>query len=200
LKKHHLLLPFALLALAFGLVACGGSDESDEDKVIDVIETSVTGNDPANCKELLTQAFLEQTELEQGGQAVKSCEASAKDTSDDPDSVKVSEVEVDGAAASANVAFTGGGFDGQTISLALVEEDGDWKLDEMTGFAKFNQEKLANAFEEAFSEEDGNPQLVTCFGETIRGLSKGQAEEIVIGGSSRPVEEVAEGCIEGLEE
>jgi hypothetical protein len=200
LKKLHLLLPFALLALVFGLVACGGSDESDEDKIVDVIETSVTGSDPADCKELATQAFLEQTELEQGAEAVKSCEASAKDTSDDPDSVEVSEVEVDGSAATANAAFAGGGFDGQVISLSLVEEDGDWKLDEMTGFAKFDQEKLASAFEEAFANEDGNPQLVTCFGETIRGLSKGQAEEIVIGGSLRPVEEVAEGCIEGLEE
>jgi hypothetical protein len=200
LKKLQLLLPLALLALAFGLVACGGSDESDEDKVIDVIETSVTGSDPADCKELATQAFLEQTELEQGPEAVKSCEASAKDTSDDPDSVEVSEVEVDGAVATANVAFTGGGFDGQVISVSLVEEDGDWKLNEMTGFAKFDQEKLASAFEEAFSDEDGAPQLVTCFGETIRGLSKGQAEEIVIGGSPQPIEEVAEGCIEGLEE
>ncbi|HYH54795.1 MAG TPA: hypothetical protein VD761_11765 [Solirubrobacterales bacterium] len=200
MKKLHLLLPLALLALVFGLVACGGSDESDEDKIVNVIETSVTGSDPADCKELATQAFLEQTELEQGAEAVKSCEASAEDTSDDPDSVEVSEVEVDGAAATANVAFTGGGFDGQVISLSLVEEDGDWKLDELTGFAKFDQEKLASAFEEAFADEDGNPQLVTCFGETIRGLSKAQAEEIVIGGSPRPIEEVAEGCIEGLEE
>jgi hypothetical protein len=201
LKKLRLLLPLALLALVFGLVACGGGDESDEDKVVDVIETSVASDDPADCKELSTQAFLEQTELEQGPEAVKSCEASAKDTSDDPDSVEVSEVEVDGSAATANAAFTGGGFDGQVVSLALVEEDGDWKLDEMTGFAEFDQEKLASAFEEVFEvEEDGNPQLGACFGETIRGLSKAQAEEILIGGSTRPAEEVAKGCLEGLEE
>lgn len=200
MKKLHLLLPFALLALVLGLVACGGGGDSDEDKIVEVIETSVTSADPADCKELATQAFLEQTELEQGAAAVESCEESAEDTSDDPDSVKVSKVEVDGSAATANVAFTGGSFDGQTLAVALVDEDGDWKMDEITGFVEFDQEGLASAFEEAFEgEEDVDPQLATCFAETIRQLPKGDAEELVIGGSQEPVIEIVEGCSEGLE-
>lgn len=199
MRKLHLLLPLALFALVLGLVACGGGD-SDEDKIVEVIETSATGADPADCKELATQAFLEQTELEQGAAAVESCEESAEDTSDDPDSVEVSEVEVDGSSASANVAFSGANFDGQTLTVGLVEEDGDWKLDEITGFAEFDQEQLASSFEEAFeSEEDVDPRLATCFAEVIRDLPKGEAEEIVIGGSSEPIIEIIEGCSEGLE-
>jgi hypothetical protein len=200
LRKLHPLLLLALLALVFGLVACGDS-ESDEDKIVDVIETSVNSSDPADCKELMTQAFLEQTELEQGAAAVKSCEESAKDTTDDPKSVEVSKVEVDGSAATADVAFTGGNFDGQTLSVALVEEDGDWKLNELTGFAKFDQEGLAVSFEEAFERDnDVDPQLATCFAEVIRELPKDQAEEIVIGGNSEPIVEIVEGCQEGLEQ
>lgn len=198
MKKLHLLLPLALLAL--GLVACGGGGDSDEDKIVEVIETSATSADPADCKELSTQAFLEQTELEEGAAAVESCEESAEDTSDDPDSVEVSEVEVDGSSASANAAFSGGSFDGQTLTVGLLEEDGDWKLDEVTGFAEFDQEQLASSFEEAFeSEEDVDPQLATCFAETIRELPKGDAEQLVIGGSPEPVVEIIEGCSEGLE-
>lgn len=198
MKKLYLLLPIALLALAFGLVACGGGD-SDEDKIVEVIETSATGADPADCKELSTQAFLEQTELEQGAAAVESCEESAEDTSDDPDSVEVSEVEVDGSSASANVAFDGGNFDGQTLTVGLVEEDGDWKLDEITGFAEFDQEKLASAFEEAFEGEEGvDPQLASCFAEVIRDISEEEAEEIMIGGNSEPIVEIIEGCSAGL--
>lgn len=193
--------PLALLALALGLVACGGGGDSDEDKVVEVIETSVTSTDPADCKELATQAFLEQTEFEQGAAAVKSCEESTKDTSDDPDSVDVSEVEVDGSSATADVAFTGGSFDGQTLSVALVEEDGDWKMNEVTGFAEFDQERFATSFEEAFErEEDVDPQLATCFAEVIRELPKGEAEGLVISGSSDPLVEILEGCQEGLEE
>jgi hypothetical protein len=199
-KLHLLLLPAALLALALGLAACGGG-ESDEDKVVDVIETSVTSTDPADCKELATQAFLEQTEFAEGAEAVESCEESAEDTKDDPDSVEVTEVEVDGSSASADVAFTGGSFDGQTLAVALVEEDGDWKLDEVTRFVELDQEKLANSLEEAFEsgEEALDPELVACFGGTIRELSKEQVEEVVIGGSSEPIVEIVEGCSEGLE-
>jgi hypothetical protein len=194
------MLPLALLALALGLAACGGSDESDEDKVVDVIETSVTSTDPADCKELATQAFLEQTEFEQGPEAVESCEEEAKDTSNDPDSVDVSKVEVDGSGATADVAFTGGSFDGQTLSVALVEEDGDWKMDEVTAFTELDQEKLATSFEEAFEEDESfEPQVVSCFGEVLRELDKSQVEEVAIGGSSDPIVEIIEGCTEGQE-
>lgn len=200
MKKLHLLLPFALLALGLGLVACGGGGDSDEDKIVEVIETSVTSDDPAECKKLSTQAFLEQTQATEGAKALESCEENAKDTSEDPDSVEVSEVEVDGSSASANVAFTGGSFDGQILTLSLVDEDGDWKLAEITGFAEFDQEKLVSSFEEAFeSEEDVPPQLATCIIETIRELPKAEAEQLVIGGSQEPTVEIVEGCTEGLE-
>jgi hypothetical protein len=201
LKKLHLLLPAALLALALGLAACGGG-ESDEDKVIDVIETSATSAEPADCEELSTQAFLEQTELEQGAAAVESCEESAEETEGDPESVDVSKVEIDGSAATADVAFTGGNFDGQTLSVALVEEDGDWKMDEITGFAEFDQEKLADAFASGLqSGEDAlDPQLATCFAEVIREMPKPEAEEAVIGGSADPLVAIIEGCSEGLEQ
>jgi hypothetical protein len=195
-------LPLALLALALGLVASGGSSESDEDKVVDVIETSALSTDPGDCKELATQAFLEQTELEQGSAAVKSCEESAEETEGDPESVDVSKVEVDGSAATADVAFTGGNFDGQTLSVALIEEDGDWKMDEITGFAEFDQDKLADAFAEGLqSGEDAlDPQLATCFAEVIREMPKPEAEEAIIGGSADPIVAIIEGCSEGLEQ
>jgi hypothetical protein len=202
LRKLQLLLPFVLLALVFGLVACGGGGDSDEDKIVEVIETSVSSNDPADCEALATQGFLEQTEFSQGQEAVKSCKENAKDTANNPDSVEVSEVEIDGSDATANVAFFGNDFDGQTLSLALVEEDGDWKLDQITGFAKFDQERLATAFEESLQsgEEPLEKDLAVCFAEVLRESSKSEAEEIVIGGSSQPIVEIIEGCQEGLEQ
>lgn len=202
MRKLHLLLPFALLALVLGLVACGGGGESDEDKIVEVIETSATSTDPADCKELATQAFLEQTEFSQGAEAVESCEEGAEDTSDDPESVEVSEVVVEDSAATANAAFTGGSFDGQTLTVALVDEDGDWKLDEVTGFAEFDQEKLASTLEEGLQsgEDPLDPALATCFAEVVRELPKPDAEEVVIGGSSQPIIEIIEGCTEGLEQ
>jgi hypothetical protein len=198
-KLHLLLLPAAVLALAFGLIACGGSDESDEDKVVETIETSATSDDPADCKEFATQKFMEQTESEKGAQAVKSCEEEAEDTQGDPESVDVSSVSVSSSKATADVAFNGGNFDGQALTVALIEEDGGWKLDEVKGFAKFDQERLAESFETLFEsgEEPIEPRVVDCMGEVFRELSKPEFEELLFGGSQQPIIEIAEGCQQG---
>lgn len=200
MRKLHPLFPLALLALALGLAACGGG-ESDEDKIVEVIETSTVSTDPADCEALATQAFLEQTQFSEGEEAVKSCEESAEETEDNPDAVEVSAVEIDGSDATAEVAFVGGNFNGQTFTVALVEEDGDWKLDELTGFAEFDQEALATSLEEGLQNGDDavDPELAECFGETVREAPEARAEDLIVGGSSQPIVEIVEGCTEGLE-
>ena len=59
-KLHLLLLPALVLGLSLGLAACGGGGESDEDKIVETIETSATSTDPAICKETETLSFMEQ--------------------------------------------------------------------------------------------------------------------------------------------
>lgn len=201
MRKLRLLLPFALLTLvlSLSLAACGGGGESDEDKIVETIETSATSTDPADCKELATQNFMEQTESEKGSKAVKSCEEETEDTEGDPESVEVSNVAINGSKATADAAFSGGNFDGQTLGVALVEEDSDWKLDEVAGFTEFDQEKLVANFEKLFEsgEEPLEPQVTTCMGEVFRELSKPEFEELLFGGSQQPIVEIAEGCQQG---
>ena len=195
MPRHKLLIPLFILALALGLAACGSS-ESDEDKIVDVIETSATSDDPASCTELITQTFLDQVEDGEGKAALKECEEDAEDTSDNPDSVEVTEVEVDGTNATANAAFTGGGFDGQTLAIALVDEDGDWKLDEITGFAEFDQAALVQSFEDQLAEEEGaiDPEIGACIIESLEELEQEEFEELLLGGSSEGFVELAEAC------
>lgn len=197
MPRHRLLLlPILVLFAALALAACGGSDESDEDKIIDVIETSVTTDDPSSCTEFVTQNFLDQVEDAEGEAALKECEEDAEDTSDNPDSVEVTEVEVDGSSATANAAFTGGGFDGQTLTIALVDEDGDWKLDEITGFAEFDQAALVQSFEDQLAEEEGaiDPEIGSCIIESLEELEQEEFEELLLGGSSEGFVELAEAC------
>ncbi|HET8813672.1 MAG TPA: hypothetical protein VFM51_01800 [Solirubrobacterales bacterium] len=179
------------------LVACGGGDgESDEDKVIEVIETSATSDDPADCEALNTQAFLEQTQLSEGVQAIRDCEEEAEGEENDPKSVAVSNVGVEESTATADVAFTGGTYGGQTLSVQLIEEDGDWKLDEVLGFAEFDQDQLVATFEESLSSDEAGltPQEVTCFGEALGALSKEETEEVLFGGSLERIVLFFEGC------
>ncbi|HEV2790413.1 MAG TPA: hypothetical protein VGV69_03845, partial [Solirubrobacterales bacterium] len=167
-----------------------------EDKVVEVIETSATSTDPADCEALATRSFLEQTQFSEGKEAVKSCEEDAEETEGDPESVEVTEVEVDGSSATADSEFVGGDFDGQVLSVALVEEDGEWKMDEITGFAKLDQEQLASSLEESFqSGENGlDAEVASCMGDALRELSEPEVEEVVFGGSSEPIVELLESC------
>jgi ABC-type glycerol-3-phosphate transport system substrate-binding protein len=194
-KLHLLLLPALVLALTLGLAACGGGGESDEDKITSTIENAATSTDPAICDETQTLAFMEQTTGEGGKQAEKECEEEAKAGEDQPDSVNVSKVEVDGDNATANAEFKGGSFDAQTLELALVEEDGDWKLDELTGFAKFDSESLVDAFAEQIEEEpEIEPETASCFIEGIEELSDSELESTIIDSNTEVFGEIAESC------
>jgi ABC-type glycerol-3-phosphate transport system substrate-binding protein len=192
-KLHLLLLPVLLLAL--GLAACGGG-ESAEEKIVSTIEESATGNDPALCGETETLNFMEQTNSGSGKEAEKECEEETKEEgSNDPDSVKVSNVEADGEKASADVEFKGGTFDGQTLEVALVEEDGDWKLNELTGFANFDPGPFVAELAKQLEEE---PQIeaetASCIVEGIEGLKASELEAMVIENNTEPIVEIAENC------
>lgn len=203
LTRLRLLLPVLLLVVApLALTACGGGDgEGDEEKIIEVIETSATSDDPADCEALATHAYLEQTQFAEGSEASTKCEEEAAGEKNDIKSVKVSKVEVEDSTATANVAFNGGTFDGQTLSVALIEEDGDWKLDDVIKFAAFDQERLVASAEEAARSSkpgSGEPALeqreVTCFGEAFDVLSKEETERILFGDWSERLVEFSQGC------
>jgi ABC-type glycerol-3-phosphate transport system substrate-binding protein len=197
LKFRHLLLPCLLLLSALALAACGGggSDSGDEDAVEAAIVRSATTADPANCTEVETQAFVEQSSDEKGAKALEECEKEATDASNNAKTVKVTKIKIDGDEATADAAITGGGFDGQVISISLVEEDGSWKLDQLTGFAKLDTARLGKVFGEKL-EETGEltPEQTSCIIEGVEAASKAEAEELVLSGSSQPLVDLAEGC------
>jgi ABC-type glycerol-3-phosphate transport system substrate-binding protein len=196
LNKRHLLLPCLLIVSALALVACGGSGSSAESEIEAAIETSATSGDPASCTKLETASFVEQSTGESGKAAIKACEEEAKkDPESRAKSVEVSEVEVDGSKATANAALSGGNFDGQAVSIALVEEEGDWKLDELTGFTKFDQGAIAQVFETQLDKSgELSSKQTSCIVEGIEEMPQGEIEEVILSGNSTPIEELAEGC------
>ncbi|HWT90893.1 MAG TPA: hypothetical protein VN179_07235 [Solirubrobacterales bacterium] len=195
--KLHLLLPSLLLVLATALVACGGGGESDEDEVVDAIDYALTSTDPKACEEQMTQAFSEQTFRVEGASAVEMCEQNARAEESPNDPVEVTDVEIEGARATADVAFTGDGeISGQVLAMALVEEDGDWKLDEITGFAEFDRDKLVEETVKGFEsgESPAGPRVLDCIRETYRGMSRSEFEEIWFQGSAEAEIEILESC------
>jgi hypothetical protein len=185
------------LALGLGLAACGGGSSSSEGEgeISAVIEKAVTSDDPAKCTELMTQNFIEQTSDAAGGKAVEECEEEAKSGENDPESVAVSEVEVDGRKATADAAFVGGSFDGQTLTVALVKDGGGWKLDEIEGFANLDRGALTKALSEQLEATGQLTEAQTsCIVEGIEAGSDKAFEELLLSGSSDALRAIAEGC------
>jgi ABC-type glycerol-3-phosphate transport system substrate-binding protein len=192
----RLLVPLALLALAaLAVTACGGGGSSAEDEVTEVIEQAATTKDPSNCTELQTLRFTEQNTGEEGKAAIKSCEESAKEE-EQAEEAKVSNVSVNGEEATAEAEFIGGSLGSQTLAVALVEEDGDWKLDQIEGFANYNGKALEETFLKRFEEspEGLSKQQYTCIAEGIGKATTAEAEAMFLSGSSTKIEELAKGC------
>lgn len=192
--KRYLVLLCLLIASALALAACGSSD-NDESQIEDVVVTSATSTDPADCKELATQQFIEQTTQSEGSEAIETCEEEA--TNDEgADKATVSNVEVDGSNASADVALSGGGFDGQKVEVTLVKEDDQWKLDEIAGFAKFDEAKVIETLEKGFAEPSSEVSkgLASCIVESFEEAPQAEFEDALISGSTKGFEEIAGDC------
>jgi hypothetical protein len=194
LRKRFLLLPCILILSALALTACGSSGGEDGE-IEEVIETSATSTNPADCKKLNTQQFMEQTTQESGSAAVKSCEEEAKEE-EGAKSVSVSAVEVDGSDATAEAALSGGNLDGQTLELALVKDGGQWKLNEVVEFTKFDQGKLVEGLEASLSEASSevDPKFASCVIDAFKQGSQSEVEELLFGNSPKALEEVFEAC------
>jgi copper chaperone CopZ len=194
--NKRILVPLALLVLAaLTITACGGG-ESDESKITEVIEKAATTTDPSNCSELETQRFNEQNTQQKGKAATKACEEEAKAGEEQAEGAKVSNVSVNGEKATAEVEFEGGSLGSQTLEVALVQEGGNWKLDQVEGFANYNGKALGEAFEKEFEEkpEGLSKKQAACIAGKVAGSSQKEAEELFFSGSSEPIIKLAEGC------
>lgn len=194
--NKRILVPLALLAAALTLTACGGGGSSDESKITETIEQAATTSDPSNCTEVETLRFVEQNSEEKGKDAIKACEKEAEAGAEEAEGVNVSNVSVNGSKATAEVELEGGGLGSQTLEVALVEAGGNWKLDQVEGFAKYDGKALGEAFEKQFEEspEELTSESASCIVEKISGASKAEAEELFFSGSPEPIIKLAEGC------
>ena len=192
MSKRLLLFPCLLIAV-FGLAACGSSgDETGE--VEEVIETSATTTDPADCKKLQTQQFMEQISRESGEAAVESCESEAEDD-EGVDGATVSAVEIEGSSATAETALTGGGLDGQTLEVALAKDGDHWKMDEVVKFTDFDHAHLVDGLERELSDtNEAESKFAGCFVDAFRQASEAEVEELIFGKSTQALEEVFEAC------
>lgn len=187
--RLRLLLPLPLLVLVTALAACGGGGARDEDEITETIETALVKTDPDSCTELMTQGYLEQTFQSSGANAVESCEDNAEAEESDNSPVDVHGIKVDGETATAEVGLTGGEIAGQTVLVALVDEDG-WKLDEFVRFTDFDREEMLPQMVEGFEggETRTDPKVVDCISKALHRMSRPELENMFLDGYQRTIE------------
>ena len=118
-----------LAGLAF--TGCGGDGGGgDEDEVTEVVESFVAaGNegDAGTICDLLASEQVEDIGQRAGGDCEEALGSFLDAAGRSETEVKVEDVRVDGARATADVIVIQDG-ERRTESLLLVEEDGDWRL------------------------------------------------------------------------
>jgi ABC-type glycerol-3-phosphate transport system substrate-binding protein len=192
-RSRRLLLPLLLLAAALALSACGGGSSSsgDEASIETAIEEVATSEDPATCAKYQTESF---TEAEDEG-GLTECEEIAEAGTSVSESVAVSNIEIEGETATADAAITGNVLDGQTIEAEVVKEGGAWKLNAITGFAKFDSAAFSESLEERLAAEEGiSPELAACVTEGLGEISQEEAEEFFLEHEQEPLEKAAQEC------
>jgi hypothetical protein len=204
-RRTRLLSALAVVT-AFAVAGCGGSGgssstaggTSDESQIKDAISTSVTSTDPDDCTRLETLTFMEQIHFTMGQGAVRACQQDAPDTSDDPDSVTVTNVVVHGTDATADVTFHGGGFDGSTLAMALIKQGGQWKLDQITAIPRFDLARFETAFTQRLSRDQQAPaQSLQCIRDQLNKAGPDAVKGALISGDSSQLLNLIGACISG---
>jgi len=116
----------AVAALGFG--GCGGGDESPEDTV-SAFYTAVGEGDFEGVCDRLSEGAIQATIDEEGAE---SCEEAAETSLEGAeeasallDQIEVGEASIDGESGTVEITL-----EGQTDTVNVVQEDGEWKVDD----------------------------------------------------------------------
>ncbi len=133
---------------------------SEQTRIERALGKVATSPDLANCDELMTTRYLEQTTAEKMPFADEACESEAGNGA--ADSVEVRKIMVDGERATAIVAYTGGSLDGSKVAVQLREEDGAWKLDRALEFVHLDRVGFRRAYRRKLREFGFPAQALDC--------------------------------------
>jgi hypothetical protein len=122
----------ALLALAFGACEVPFA-KSDEDRVRELVLTTMTENDPEQCTAAMTQRFVDQSFDGTGEEALARCrEVNTDEIESFAEEVELTELVVADDRARATVDIVKGPLDGSVVTFVLVRDAGSWRFDALS--------------------------------------------------------------------
>jgi len=190
-------LPLVLALMFFSVIflaACGGGESQDE-KVEEAIRTSVEAEVPAICPAMETATMQKQVHEHLIG-ALEACEAGDTGKSS-VESIKVSDVNVEGESATADVAIKGGNLAGQTVMMALNKHSGQWQIHRVAAFKHYDRRALLNAFMEgvdAVAKTPAEKRFGACVVHELRNESQRQIKRLMLNPAPSPFDFRVELC------
>lgn len=175
--RHRRIAATCAAVLATGALAGCGGDGSDRStgQITQTLRTALTTNDPATlCRRALSLAMVVRVYGD-----LRSCLAVEEQSRTErraPSAVRVSQIKVDGDAATAVVALQGGDEGGARGALSLVRQDGVWRLDDLsTAF-------LRSEFNASLRGQGGlNATLEACLAKKVIGLPEPALRALAFG-------------------
>jgi hypothetical protein len=191
----------AAAVAAGGLGACGGGDDGEEDRraITAMLRTGLATNDPATlCARTLSAGLLRRVFVG-GEEQCLAIQAQAASARRPPESVEVSQVEVDGDRGSARVRLRGGDEDGTRGPVTVVRERGGWRLHDLsTAF-------LRSEFTAAITSDPSvDRRLRECGARAIAQLDDPSLRRLAFGAmaatpeAQQQVQAIVARCVQGL--
>jgi len=146
----------------------------DKAEIAKTIETVAISTDPAYCRTRVTGRYLAQSTGTKPPFADEVCESEAGVVR--VSSVDTSEVTVRGDRATAVAEYTGGSFDGSRLVVQLVKDGGEWKLDRIVAFRRFDRAGFDRAYRRSFLEFGSPASSAGCAMAKAHRLSNAEIE------------------------
>jgi hypothetical protein len=165
--------------------------------ITQMLSRTFTQNNPKQCDNDMTQAFLEQRFGSSKGSLDRCRRNNVAENKDDlASSITVQSVTVTGATAAAAFKANGGYYDGSVFTVRVVHEGGGWRLDALTN-VQVDRAIFDQHLKNSLRQEGYLPAEQTCaIAKYDRTVSDDDlARSIVIGDSSTGVQDYAASCL-----
>jgi hypothetical protein len=168
-------LSLAVLSASSVLAGCGGgAPDNAEPEVVATINAVYAHPQVGDCHLRETPRYVEQTKQADGMSPMEKCESDARQRAGE--AVKVSDVQVTGTKAQAQIEYREGLSAGVKDVISLVEQKGQWKLDQVVREVGFDGAKdIHSLVSQLASSLPG--QIAACVGSRLRRLSTVELED-----------------------
>lgn len=193
MKKLWIPLVAVLAVIVAGFVFQRIVGNDDEAKIKKTIEVVAMSTDPEVCHDDMTERYLRQRTGLGPDVADDVCEEHV--AANESHSVVVSDVAIDGSSATALVAESGSWFNGSELQFGLVRADGNWKLDRLIAFERFDRGAFDQGYEGQLAKYGTPRRSIDCALQRLRKSSDSEIEAALIEGTSGPMfVEILAGC------